>query len=122
MKENFWIVNFRVDNCEATALRIDFTKKKLSVVKSLQLQNHQIFHHLKRIFSFYFYPHPYKVIFIFDSRLAVTHYGVISSVRDDYRKPIEEGELNTLVSQSVWKFFDQNRKGAAVQLGLNETE
>lgn len=122
MRENFLIVNFLDDYLEATTAKADFSKKKLEITDVSYLKNHQTLYPLKKIFSTSFYPKPYNIIFVLNPRLAATNYDVISLGRDNPQKPLNEADLDNLISKALWKFFDESRANSAKQLGLNDLE
>ncbi len=122
MKENFLIITFLNDYLEVAAIKADFDKKKLEVINISHFNKDQFFYPLKRILFYSFFPKFYNVIFVFDSKLAATYYDVISLACDNLQRPINEADLDNLVSQALWKFFDQGRIDASRQLCLNDTE
>jgi hypothetical protein len=50
-----------------------------------------------------------KIIISLDSDLCSSIYSSIVLVRDNAKDPIDEVDLDNLVSQAVWKFFDRHR-------------
>lgn len=62
----------------------------------------------------------YKIIISLDSDFSSTIYSSISLVRDNAKDPIDDAELDNLVSQAVWRFFDRHRGKVAQKLKVND--
>src|SRR3989338_6226088 len=62
----------------------------------------------------------YKIAFGIDSRYASTIYSSVSLVRNNAKDLIDESDLDNLISQAVWKFFDRHRLRVAQKLGVND--
>ena len=55
-----------------------------------------------------------------DTARAVTTYAAAKEIRERPQEPIDEGDLDTMVSQTIWKFFDRNRGRIASRMGAAE--
>ncbi len=65
---------------------------------------------------------PRRAVVLADARQTVTVEGVVSHARRAPMEEISEQELETVVSDGVWKLFDRERAGVAVILrSTNET-
>lgn len=62
----------------------------------------------------------FRIVLGLDSDLATTVYSSISLVRDNPRDPVDEADLDNLISQAVWKFFDRQRARVADKMGVND--
>lgn len=75
-----------------------------------------------KVFLKSFYLVSYNIILAFDSRHCLTRYENVRLVRDNPRKPIDEADLDNLISQATWKVYEDSRKSSLGQLGLPESE
>ena len=64
----------------------------------------------------------YKVILSLDSTLATTTHSSVSLVRQNSREIIDEADLDNLISQSIWRFFDKNRWRVAQKMGIDDVD
>ena len=62
----------------------------------------------------------YKIAVGIDSQYASTVYSSVSLVRNNAKDLIDESDLDNLISQAVWKFFDRHRLRVAQKLGVND--
>ncbi len=62
----------------------------------------------------------HRIILALDSKIASTLYSSVVLVRDNPRDPIDESDLDNLLSQAVWKFFDRQRAKIAAKIGVND--
>ena len=64
----------------------------------------------------------YKIAVGIDSQYASTVYSSVSLVRNNAKDLIDESDLDNLISQAVWKFFDRHRLRVAQKLGVNDVD
>lgn len=64
----------------------------------------------------------YKIILSLDGRLATTIYSSVSLVRQKPSEVIDEADMDNLISQAVWRFFDRQREGVAKKMGVDEID
>lgn len=125
-KEKFLILDFRDDGLELYLLRFDsLTKrvdaKKLKAVGQSPLEAiPKIKKFLLNIFSFQF-PPP-KVIISFSPVFALTYYEQVVLNRDRPNELMTEADLDNLISQALWKIFDEKRRQSAKQLVLSDLD
>ncbi|MBI2514719.1 hypothetical protein HYV91_00805 [Candidatus Wolfebacteria bacterium] len=125
-KEKFLILDFRDDGLELYLLRFDsLTKrvdaKKLKAVGQSPLEAiPKIKKFLLNIFSFQF-PPP-KVIISFSPDFALTYYEHVVLNRDRPNELMTEADLDNLISQALWKIFDEKRRQSAKQLVLSDLD
>lgn len=62
----------------------------------------------------------YKIILGLDSHLATTIYSSVVLVRDRFKELIDEPELDNLISQAIWKFFDRQRGKVAAKMSVSD--
>ncbi|PIU99310.1 hypothetical protein COS59_00460 [Candidatus Wolfebacteria bacterium CG03_land_8_20_14_0_80_36_15] len=121
-KDNFLIVSFLEDKLEIVVLQADFVNKDLEIKKIFKKEVGDDLSYLKKIFSSVFYPKTYKVIFNFDSNLAVTNFSSIAVLRDRPQETISEADFENLISQAIFNFFGPARKYASSRLNTSELE
>lgn len=64
----------------------------------------------------------YKIVLGLDSHLATTIYSSVVLVRDRFKELIDEPELDNLISQAIWKFFDRQRSKVAVKMAASDLD
>lgn len=64
----------------------------------------------------------YKIILGLDSHLATTIYSSVVLVRDRFKELIDEAELDNLISQAIWKFFDRQRGKVATKMNVSDLD
>lgn len=64
----------------------------------------------------------YKIILGLDSHLATTIYSSVVLVRDRFKELIDEPELDNLISQAIWKFFDRQRGKVATKMNASDLD
>ncbi len=64
----------------------------------------------------------YKIILSLDSRLATTIYSSIPLVRQNPNEAIDEPDIDNLVSQAIWRFFDRQREKIAKKMGVEDID
>lgn len=63
-----------------------------------------------------------NIILTLDSQLATTIYSTISLIRTRPKELIDEADLDNLISQSIWRFFDRERLKAAQKMGVGDID
>ena len=64
----------------------------------------------------------YQIIFSLDSSLATTIYSSISLIRPHPKETIDEADLDNLISQAIWRFFDKQRWRVAQKMGIDDVD
>lgn len=100
----------------AAAVRADLVNKEIKVLKVCEDEN------LKKLLNNFRRIKKYKIILGLDSHLASTIYSSAVVVRDNYKDLIDEPELDNLVSQAIWKFFDRQRSRVAAKMGVTDLD
>lgn len=67
-------------------------------------------------------PDKYKFIISLDSRFATTIYASIPLVRPHPKEMIDEADIDNLISQAVWRFFDRHRPRIAQKMNIDEMD
>jgi len=64
----------------------------------------------------------YKIILSFDSSFATTIHSSTSLVRPHQKEVIDEADLDNLISQAIWRFFDRNRLKVAQKMNIDDVD
>lgn len=64
----------------------------------------------------------YKIILSLDSSFATTIYSSVSLVRPNQKEVIDEADLDNLISQAIWRFFDRNRLKVSQKMGIDDVD
>lgn len=62
----------------------------------------------------------HRIIVSLDSRRATTVYSSVSVIRESAKDAIDDADLDNVISQAVWKFFDRQRTKAAAKMEIND--
>lgn len=90
-----------------------------SVIKVLRIREGS---DLKKILKKFGRLSKYKIILGLDSHLATTIYSSVVLVRDRFKELIDEPELDNLISQAIWKFFDRQRSKVATKMSASDLD
>ncbi len=64
----------------------------------------------------------YNIILSLDSCFSATTYASVPLVRQHPKDAIDEADLDNLISQAIWRFFDKNRYKVAKKLDIDEVD
>lgn len=64
----------------------------------------------------------YRIILSLDSSFATTIYSSVSLVRSNQKEAINEADLDNLISQAIWRFFDRNRLKVSQKMGIDDVD
>lgn len=124
-KDGFLVIEILSDNSSrASLVFLDQKKNELIVVKTINVAPKEKgvadFLFLKRALRRFGKLNKYPAAIGIDSKFASTVYSSIALVRNNARDLIDEADLDNLISQAVWKFFDRHRLRVAQKLGVND--
>ncbi|MEK7520949.1 MAG: hypothetical protein AAB560_02620 [Patescibacteria group bacterium] len=119
--EDFLVVEIFSDCSKATVLRADFAEKSVRVLKCRLFENKEKGHlgALKKIAKNF---GGYKTILALDSDFAHTVNSSIGIIRDNPKETITESDLDNILFQALWRFFDRYRATAAGRLGVGDVD
>lgn len=126
-EDRFLVLEILHHELRATLINADFTNKEIFVKKIWQtpisLENNStsldaIKKFLLRIKNL----SKYWIILGLDSSLATTVYSSSALVRQHTKEPIDEAELDNLISQGIWKFFDRQRNRVAAKMKISDVD
>lgn len=118
-KETFLVVEILPHCAYVAQVSADFENKKLSLdkIRSFDANDPKSFKICVKKFGA---AEKHKVIVSLDSQHATTVYSAVTIVRDDPKAVIDESDLENIIAQAVWKFFDRQRGRAAAKMGIND--
>lgn len=114
--DRFLVVEILEDQNRAASIKANFLSKEIKVLKVVSKPD------LKKLLNKFRRLSRYKIILGLDSHLATTIYSSVVLVRDNYKELIDEPELDNLISQAIWKFFDRQRSKVASKMGVTDLD
>jgi len=117
-RERFLIVELLSHGVRVSSVKADLEKEKLLLGKIVETDRAK----LKKVISKFGNLSKLKIIIGLHPRFATTIYSGISLLRDNPRDPIDDADLDNLLSQAVWKFFDRHRAKAATKMEVGEID
>lgn len=125
--EKYLVIEVLNHYIQITALKVDSKNKKITVFKNFfqpipEFTIANILNIFPALFKKISKPGKYKIIISLDSRLGTTLYSSISLVRSNPKEVIDEADLDNLISQAIWRFFDKNRWRIAKKMEIDEVD
>ncbi|MDP2695773.1 MAG: hypothetical protein Q8O87_00800 [bacterium] len=125
----FLVIEILNHELKATLIKADFTKRTFNFIKSksepiesADYNYENIAAKLEEILSVFGKLQRFKILLNLDPRLATTIYSGVALVRDNNKDPIDDGDLDNLISRAIWGFFDRHRSKVAAKLGINDLD
>jgi hypothetical protein len=111
---------------QATFLKADFANKNILILgnwtrKLEKLETFYLLGEIKKIFK-KIPKSDFGVVFNIDSSLSSTIHSSVSLLRAKPKDLIDEGSLDNLISQAIWKIFDRHRLGISKKLKICEVD
>lgn len=124
---NFLVIEIVNHYLQITILRADFADKKITVyrnwIKELEkLNSDYLLREIRKVLKKIPRKSDFEVILNLDSNLATTIYSSVSLVRSKPKDVIDEADLDNLISQAIWRFFDKQRPKAAKKMSVEEID
>ncbi len=124
---NFLVIEVVNHYLQITLLKADFLGKQIFISKNWirdinSLEALYLLKEIRKIIKKIPKHSEYNVILNLDSKLALTIYSSVSLVRSKPKEIIDEADLDNLISQSIWRFFDKQRPKAAKKMGVEEID
>ena len=112
---------------QVTVLRTDFKTKQITVTRAFceeitEFNAVSAFKTVRKILKKIGGLKNHKIIFSLDSLFATSMYSSISLVRTNPKDIIDEADLDNLISQAIWRFFDKHRFKVAQKMGVDEVD
>jgi len=107
------------DHMRVASLKIDDEKKSLIIQK---ITDHKIktLSDVENVIKKIRRLKNKKIILALGPHIATTIYSSVSLVRDNPSALIEESDLDNIVSQATWKFFDRRRQSIANKMKVDD--
>ncbi|MBI4992104.1 MAG: hypothetical protein HZB99_02695 [Candidatus Harrisonbacteria bacterium] len=112
---------------QVTVLKADFEKKKIRILGNwvslvAEFSTFNILKEIKFLLKNVRKLHRYKIILSLDSDFATTIYSSISLVRPNSKETIDEADIDNLISQAIWRFFDRHRLKVAQKMNIDDVD
>lgn len=112
---------------QITVLRTDFKTKQITVTQTFseeipEFNAVSVFKSVEKILKKISGLKNYKLILSLDSSFATSMYSSVSLVRTNPKEVIDEADLDNLISQAIWRFFDKHRFKVAQKMGVDEVD
>ncbi|MBI2025138.1 MAG: hypothetical protein HYT03_03580 [Candidatus Harrisonbacteria bacterium] len=114
--DKFLVLEIFENFARAAEIKANFSKKQIKVMSVLSEDS------LPKLLKQLPNPKRYKILTILDSHLATTVYSSMVLVRENYKELIDEPELDNLISQAIWKYFDRQRHKIATKMGVTDLD
>ncbi|MDO8466928.1 MAG: hypothetical protein Q7S83_02180 [bacterium] len=114
--DRFLVVEILENSNRVAYIKANFDNKELKFIKTHTGPD------LKKLLKKFGRLAQYKIILGLDSHLATTIYSSVVLVRDRFKELIDEPELDNLISQAIWKFFDRQRSRVAVKMSTSDLD
>jgi hypothetical protein len=122
MQENILFVLPLVEKIQVAAFKFDFDSKIINQLWHKEISNDKDLKKFKKLCSLVFYPNTYKIIFALEPNKIVSFYKRVVYSRLDFRKNIDESELDGLVSDIFLQLFNEGRREAVERLNIQESD
>lgn len=114
--DRFLVLEILEHKVKGAVIHADFSGKKIQVTR---VRSHP---DLKKLVKKFGRLGRYKIVVGLDSHLASTIYSSIVIPREQHKTLIDEPELDNLLSQAIWKFFDRSRNKVAGKIGVADLD
>lgn len=119
--DRFLVLEIFQNYLRGTLVKFDLFAKELKVLKVLFAEeNNEAL--LKKFINQFGRLSKSRIVLGLDSHQATTLYGSTVVIRDNFKTPIDEADLDNLISQAIWKFFDRQRSRVAAKMNVNELD
>ena len=125
--ERFLVVEILDYFLRVSSLKVDFDNKKIHLVKTLSVKNsfddyYGTFEKLSKLLKQFGNPSSYSLILNLDSSIATTIHSAVSLIRNHPKEPIDEADLDNLISQAIWKMFERFRAKVALKMAASDLD
>lgn len=114
--DRFLVLEILENQNRAASIKANFTTKEINVLKVSADPN------LQKLLKRFGRLSKYKIVIGLDSHLASTIHSSVALIRDNFKELIDEPELDNLISQAIWKFFDRQRSKVASKMGIADID
>lgn len=122
MREYFAVITSGARDVTCEALAADFQQKRISPHTAFRVHKDETLRSLGRRLARLFYPFRYSVLFGLNSTEAVTIYDTVVFLREHPEQAMASGELDSVISKTIWQVFEQGRIKASRQLAVHDVD
>ncbi|MEK7462750.1 MAG: hypothetical protein AAB621_00070 [Patescibacteria group bacterium] len=124
---NFLVIEVINHYLQFTLIKADFSAKNILICKNWikelsSLEIPYLLKEVKKILKKVPKKADFNIILNLDSNLALAIYSSVSLVRPKPKELIDEADLDNLISQAIWRFFDKQRPRIAKKMGIEEID
>lgn len=126
--DRFLVVEILKHFIRVSLIKTNFEERQLHLLKSVEKplavgdNLEKVLESLKKVVASFGKISKYKIILNLNSRFVTTIHSSISLVREKSKIPIDEADLDNLVSQAIWKFYDRQRGKVASKMQINDLD
>jgi len=112
---------------QVTLFKANPEKKKILIIKNFvkPLPEFTVFNALqetKALLKKFGKLNKHKIILSLDSSFTTTIYAAVSLVRSHPKETIDEADIDNLISQAIWRFFDRHRLKVAQKMNIEDVD
>lgn len=123
--DKYLIIEILNNYLQLTAARVNFPEKRIVLIKNWLAEyrsSDDIFKELRRLIKKAPRLSGRQIILNLDPDFATTIFSSVSLVRQRPSEIIDEADLDNLLSQAVWRFFDRQRVRVAKKMNIDEID
>jgi hypothetical protein len=125
--DNYILIEILNHYVQVTVFKASPEQKKIRVIRNLvqpvpDFAAFPVLHATKNLLQKIRNLKKYKIILSFDSAFATTVHSSTSLVRSHQKEVIDEADLDNLISQAIWRFFDRNRLKVAQKMNIDDVD
>ena len=125
--DNYLVIEILNHYIQATVIKANLKDKKIRIIRNLiapvgELSPPVVLFELKQLLKKIGKIEKYGIILSLDSCFSSTTYASASLVRQHPKDAVDEADLDNLISQAIWRFFDKNRYKVAQKLNIDEVD
>ena len=125
--EHYLVLEILNHYVQITFLKVDHKRKKITVEKNwlqpvAEFSPANILKEANLLLKKIRQPRNFKIIVGLDPNFATTIYSSVSLIRPNSKSLIDEADLDNLISQAIWRFFDRHRLKAAQKMGVADVD
>lgn len=117
--DSFLIVEINDNDFKIIPARANFKDRRIRIAKPLKIkEGATLEERIKKVKHL----SQYKIILSLDSPIACTIYSSVSLVREKAELKIDEADLDNIISQAIWRFFDRQRKVVSNKMNVDDID
>lgn len=125
--DNYILIEILNHYVQVTVFKASLERKKILVLRNFiqpvpDFAAFPVLHATKNLLGNIRNLKKYKIILSFDSGFATTIHSSTSLVRSHQKEVIDEADLDNLISQAIWRFFDRNRLKVAQKMNIDDVD